>query len=156
GAEVLRGATITPELLGRQVPLLLDAVVEGEGLAVRFDALQLQTSAPKSGKRHYVPVLFHECVKPRQEQRAYLEMLGVVIGVAQGREPDWGVLIHGPACEKRRVKLGGGRAEARRTIAAIRESQPTGGAPRLTLNSHCQACEFRQRCHAEAVAKDDL
>jgi predicted RecB family nuclease len=24
------------------------------------------------------------------------------------------------------------------------------------LNSHCQTCEFRKRCHAEATAKDDL
>jgi predicted RecB family nuclease len=156
GTEVLRGATVTPELLRRQVPLLLDAVVEGDGLAVRFDALQLHASSPKPAERHYVPVLFHECVKPRREQRAYLEILGVVVGAAQGREPDWGVLIHGLACETRRVKLGGGRAEARRTIAAVRESQHAGSGPRLTLNSHCQVCEFRQRCHAEAVAKDDL
>ena len=28
--------------------------------------------------------------------------------------------------------------------------------PALMLNSHCQICEFRQRCHAEATAKDDL
>jgi predicted RecB family nuclease len=156
GDEVLCGATLTPELLRRQVPLLLDAVVEGNGLAVRFDALQLQASAPKSSERHYVPVLFHECVKPGRQQRTYLEILGVIVGAAQGREPDWGVLIHGPACEKRRVKLGGGRAGARRIIAAIQESQQVGGAPRLMLNSHCQVCEFRKRCHAEAITKDDL
>jgi hypothetical protein len=28
--------------------------------------------------------------------------------------------------------------------------------PRLLLNEHCQVCEFRQRCLAEATAKDDL
>ena len=156
GDEVLCGATLTPELLRRQVPLLMNAIVEGKGLAVRFDALQLQASPPKSRERHYVPVLFHERVKPGREQRAYLEILGVIVGAAQGREPDWGILIHGPACESHRVRLGGGRAEARRVIAAIQESQQAGGAPRLVLNPHCQVCEFRKRCHAEAVTKDDL
>jgi len=24
------------------------------------------------------------------------------------------------------------------------------------LNDHCPECEFRERCHAEAAAKDDL
>jgi predicted RecB family nuclease len=156
GDEPLRGATLTLELLRRQVPVLLDALVEGEGFAVRFDALELQASPSRSGERHYVPVLFHECVKPGRQQRAYLEILGLIVGAVQGREPDWGVLIHGPVCEIHRVKLGAGRAEARRTLAAIREFQQAGGAPRLVLNSHCQVCEFRQHCHSEAVAKDDL
>jgi predicted RecB family nuclease len=106
--------------------------------------------------RCYVPVLFHECVKPGREQTAYLELLGLIIGAAQGKEPDWGVLIHGPACQVRRVRLGGRRAEARRTLTWLRESQADRAAPRLILNSHCQACEFRHSCHAEATAKDDL
>jgi uncharacterized protein YprB with RNaseH-like and TPR domain len=33
----------------------------------------------------------------------------------------------------------------------VGENQPV-----LTLNEHCRACEFRNRCHAEATAKDDL
>lgn len=38
----------------------------------------------------------------------------------------------------------------------VRALQATHTPPRLLLNSHCQTCEFRQRCHAEAMAKDDL
>jgi predicted RecB family nuclease len=38
-------------------------------------------------------------------------------------------------------------------IKAIQGAEAT---PPLTLNSHCQVCEFRHRCHAEATAKDDL
>ena len=32
----------------------------------------------------------------------------------------------------------------------------TSPPPRLVLNSHCQVCEFKKRCHTEATAKDDL
>ena len=28
--------------------------------------------------------------------------------------------------------------------------------PRLVLNDHCQVCEFRQRCHEQAVQEDNL
>jgi hypothetical protein len=41
-------------------------------------------------------------------------------------------------------------------LREVRELRGTGTPPRLTLNGHCQVCEFRQRCRAEAVAKDDL
>jgi predicted RecB family nuclease len=34
--------------------------------------------------------------------------------------------------------------------------QQANTSRRLMLNSHCQVCEFRQRCHGEALAKDDL
>ena len=28
--------------------------------------------------------------------------------------------------------------------------------PRLILNDHCQVCEFRQRCHDQAVKEDNI
>ena len=28
--------------------------------------------------------------------------------------------------------------------------------PKLILNDHCQVCEFRQRCHEEAVQEDNI
>src|SRR5918999_1192563 len=40
----------------------------------------------------------------------------------------------------------------------MKEIQTIQGAetpPPLMLNSHCQICEFRHRCHTEATAKDD-
>src|SRR5262245_30424269 len=38
--EVLRGPSVTPAVLRRGVPLLLDATVEDEEFCLRFDALQ--------------------------------------------------------------------------------------------------------------------
>ena len=49
----------------------------------------------------------------------------------------------------------GGDGQARRVLQEILALQP-GTPPRLMLNSHCPLCEFRQRCQAEARAKDDL
>src|SRR3990172_8724878 len=78
----------------------------------------------------------------------------LVLGTAHGTEPERGMLFHGGNCDARRVKLGLGVAKARRALAEIRELQEK--PPRLLLNDHCQVCEFRKRCHAEATATDDL
>jgi predicted RecB family nuclease len=98
-------------------------------------------------------VLFHEGERPTREQRALLELLGHILGAAQGKEPEIGVLVHGRECVVRRLKLPPGGRRAERTLQDIREKATP---PRLVLNNHCQVCEFRQRCHTEAAAKDDL
>ena len=72
-----------------------------------------------------------------------------------GRVPGYGILIHGQGCEASRVLLPAHERQARRVLQELRDLQ-TGTPPRLMLNSHCPLCEFRQRCHAEALAKDDL
>jgi predicted RecB family nuclease len=154
GGEVPRGLLATPAVLERGVPLLLDATVEDEGLSVRFDALQKRAGPSKLGDFHYLPVLFHEAEKPTQGQYALLELLGLILGAVQGKEPDSGMLIHGRDCRVRRVKLGAGRRHARRVLQELRETEAR--PPRLLLNAHCQVCEFRQRCHANATARDDL
>jgi predicted RecB family nuclease len=154
--EVLRGLSVTPALLGRGALLVLDATVDGEELSVRFDALKRIDGSSRLGNFHYVPVLFHEAERLTQEQRALLEMLGQILGAVQGKEPSWGILIHGQDCQIRRIKLGRESQRTRRTLKEISEAQATDKPPKLMLNPHCQVCEFRQRCLAEATAKDDL
>jgi predicted RecB family nuclease len=154
--EVLRGLSMTPALLSQGAPIILNATVEGQGLSVCFDAIMRIDGRSSLGNFHYVPVLFHEAERPGREHRNLLAMLGLILGPVQGKEPGWGILIHGQNCEIRRIKLGIAVQQARRTLQEIKEAQETGTPPRLLLNPHCQVCEFQQRCHAEATAKDDL
>ena len=154
--EVLRGLSVTLALLRQGAPLILDAVVESEGLSVSFDAIWRINGRSNLGDFYYAPVLFHEAERPGIEHRALLEMLGLILGSVQGKEPNWGILIHGQARKIRRIKLGIKVQQARKTLQVIEEWRATGTPPRLILNPHCQICEFQQRCHAEAAAKDDL
>ena len=41
-------------------------------------------------------------------------------------------------------------------LGGLKRMQAGQNGPALTLNDHCRECEFRNRCHAEATAKDDL
>ena len=134
----------------------LDATVEAEEFGLRFDALQRVAGSSRLGNFHYVPVLFHEAERPTRKPRALLELLGWVLAAVQGWQPGWGVLVHGRACEVTRLRLGPNAEQLRRAMEEIKAIQGAGTPPPLTLNSHCQVCEFRHRCHAEATAKDDL
>ena len=82
--EILRSLTVTPAVLKRGVPLVLDATVEDEGLAVRFDALQRAPGPSRLGDFHYFPVLFHDAERCSQVQRSLLELLWPDPGSAPG------------------------------------------------------------------------
>ncbi len=154
--EVVQGVAITPRILKHGAVLLLDASVEDQELSVSFDALQKAAGPSLLGDFHYIPVLFHEAERPARLQKGLLELYGLIIGDLQRRYPGSGVLVHGRGCNVRRFKLNPNSENARQAIQGLREIQSHNMLPRLTLNSHCQICEFHVQCHAEATTKDDL
>src|SRR5262245_31433903 len=99
GSEALRGVPVTPEVLKRSVPAWRDATLEAAGPSVRFDALQRTRGESRLGDFHCLPVLFHEAERPTRQLKALLELLGLLLGSVQGKDPATGVLIHGGACE---------------------------------------------------------
>ena len=155
-SDVVQGLVMTLKILKHGSSLLLDASVEDEELSVCFDALQKEAGPSLLGNFHYIPVLFHEAERPSRLQKDILELHGLVIGDLQGRHPGNGVLIHGRGCNFRRFRLKPDGENVRQAMQGIREIQRHNLPPRLMLNSHCQICEFRQYCHSEAIAKDDL
>jgi predicted RecB family nuclease len=155
GDKLLIRLPLTADLLKRGLPLLLDIGLEDEDLSVRFDALLRVDGDSRLGGFHYKPVIFHEAEKTSASLRMLLALHGVILCGIQGKEPATAVLFHGCGCQERKVKLAGVLAQARRRLREIRELR-TDPLPRLVLNSHCQVCEFRQRCQAEATTKDDL
>jgi predicted RecB family nuclease len=152
GHKDARGLPLTADLLKRGLPLLFDVTFEDDDLSIRFDAL-LRVGPPHGSP--YVPVLFHEAEKVPADLRLLLAIHGVILGGVQGHEPAIGLLLYGRSCQERKLKLAGVYQQARRLLREIREAR-TGPAPRLVLNEHCHVCEYRQRCHADAVARDDL
>ena len=153
---ILRGVTLTRPLLQQGASLLLDATVEGRDRSIHFDALQKEAGVSRLGDFHYLPVLFDEAERPQKPQKEVLELLGVVLGDLQGRRPEGGLLLHGLSCITQRIRLNPSRHGTQQTLQEIEKLQATGTPPPQQLNSHCQLCEFRLRCQAEATAQDDL
>lgn len=154
--EVLRGVTITEAALGAGASIILDAGIEAGDLALRYDALVKVQGDSRLGSFHYVPALFYPGEKVRQGQRQVLQALAVALGEVQGRHPSSGFILHGPGAQMTRVKLQAPDAQVSGLVARVRALRAEHSPPALTLNGHCQACEFRQRCRAQAEREDNV
>ena len=135
----------------------MDAILEDDLLSLCFDGLKRVDGPSKLGDFHYVPMLFHEGRKVGKEQRFLLEVYGLLLSQIQGRLPAYGVVWHGRECKTTKVRLS---PDVRKTDTAPSRGQGDGKVPvrlaRLILNDHCQVCEFRQRCHDQAVQEDNI
>jgi predicted RecB family nuclease len=85
-----------------------------------------------------------------------MEMIGLLVGDLQGKQPDWGLLVRGENLPVGKIHLKVGSRSARRQLQGIRDLLGPVSPPRLVLNDHCQVCEFRSRCHDQAVGEDNL
>ena len=75
---------------------------------------------------------------------------------SKGGCPVSGIVWHGKEC---RATQGPPEPDPRKAERLLRESgrwQIAEAPPKLVLNDHCQVCEFRQRCHDQAVQEDNL
>lgn len=152
-----RGTTLTILDLSRMPPLFLDATIEDELVSVRFDGLVRVEGPSQLGDFHYLPLLCQSGLTIQGQTRHLLAILGLVLGTVQGRQPATGIIIRGPEGKRTKVQLSTKlNRRARDTLESLKQLQAGGKAPLLTLNDHCPVCEFRQRCHAEAVRQDDL
>jgi predicted RecB family nuclease len=133
---------------------VLDALFENDSFSLRFDGLKRVVGPSKLGDYHYVPLLFHGKAV-RAEQRLLLEVYGLLLSRLQGRTPGSGIVWYGPACRTAKVRLSTDPRRAERLLREVQESRDSG-PPRLILNDHCQVCEFRLRCHDQAVREDSL
>lgn len=151
--QVARSIALTADSLKSGPSFVLDALFEDDLFCLKLDGLKKVPGPSRLGPFHYVPVLFHGGEKVGREQRLLLELSGLLLAGVQGLVPSHGVVWHGRECRGSRVALKPGRAEQLlRQLRRTRDAEP----PKLVLNDHCQMCEFRQRCHQQAVQEDSL
>lgn len=156
GDPVVRNIPLTTAGLKQGPPYILDGIWEDDALALHFDGVKRMEGKSKLGDFHYVPVLFHEGRPVKKEQKLLLEVYGMILSGFQGRAPAFGVIWHGPECNPTRVKLNPDHRKAEQVLRGLRDLMTAGLPPRLVLNDHCPVCEFRQRCHAQAVQEDNI
>jgi predicted RecB family nuclease len=135
---------------------VLNATLEDDLLSLSFDGLKRVDGSSKLGDFHYVPMLFHEGLRVGKEQRLLLELYGVLLSQIQGRLPANAVVWHGRKCKITTVRFTPDVRRTERLLREVKETTGTSSPPRLILNNHCSICEFRQRCHDQAVKEDNL
>ncbi len=153
--EVISTVPLTASTLKQGAAFVLDATLEDDTFSLRFDGLKKVDGPSKLGDFHYIPVLFHGGGSVRKEQRLLLDVYGLLLSRIQGRTPGHGIVWHGRECRATKVRLSPDPRKAERLLRDLQQSQDAE-PPRLVLNDHCQVCEFRRRCHDQAVREDNL
>jgi predicted RecB family nuclease len=153
--DVVRNVILTSPMLKRGPAFILDATLEDDIVALRLDGLKKMTGESKLGDYHYIPVLFHNGGSVRREQRLLLELYGLLLSGIQGRTPGSGIVYHGRESRTTKIRLSPDLRKAEQLLRDVQQMREAD-SPRLILNDHCHVCEFRQRCHDQAVQDDNL
>ncbi len=153
--QVARYVPLTTAALKQGPLFVLDAVLENEIVSLHLDGLKRVDGPSKLGDYHYVPMVFHGGRSVRSEQRLLLELCGLLLSHIQGRMPGYGIVWYGKDCRAMKVRLNPNSRKAERLLREVQQMREAE-SPRLVLNDHCQVCEFRQRCHEQAVREDNL
>jgi predicted RecB family nuclease len=154
--QVVRNIPLTTAGLKWGPQYILDGILEDNALALRCDGLKRMAGESKLGDFHYLPMLFHEGRQVKKEQKLLVDVYGLILSAIQGRAPAYGVIYHGRECKATRVKLNPDHRQAEEVLRDLRAMADALSPPRLLLNAHCPVCEFRERCHAQAVQEDNL
>jgi predicted RecB family nuclease len=155
-AEVVTDVPLTAATLRQGSSFVLNATLNDDLVSLSFDGLKRVDGPSKLGDFHYVPMLFHEARKIGKEQRLLLELYGLLLSRLQGQMPAVGIVRHGKECRTTRVRLNGDLRKTERLLREVKEMVSGESPPKLILNDHCQVCEFRQRCHDQAVQEDNI
>src|SRR5262249_24985543 len=103
GERVEHDLLLTTAALKRGAAFILNATLEDEHVSLTCDGLQRAPGSSKLGDFHYVPVLFSEGQQVRKQQRAQLDVYGLLISRLQGRASGSGIIWHGQECRSTRV-----------------------------------------------------
>ena len=142
--------------------LILGARVEALGVALRFDVLERLVDRDDDRRAVYVPVKFSHRNKPSREDSLLAAFHGIILAEALGHPVPFVKVVHGLDFSVSKIKLVGPTGttrlvkEARKILDRLRKQIESTSPPLMILNSHCSSCEFRDRCRAEAVNRDDL
>jgi predicted RecB family nuclease len=155
-SKVVRDISLTVPALREGPSFVLDANLKDDQFMLTIDGLKRVDGPSKLGDFHYVPMLFHESRKVGKQQRLLLEVQGLLLFQIQGTLPAHGVVWHGQPCNSTKVRLSTDVRKAERLVQQVKGLGGSGSDPRSILNAHCHVCEFRRRCHDQAVQADSI
>lgn len=156
GDEVQKHVDLTHFLLKKGYLFLFEAGLHNRSVSLVFDGLRKTEGRSKLGNHHYIPILFYESFKIRKDQRLLLELYGLFLAELQGRIPSFGAIYCGRECRVRKIHLFPDPAKTERLLEQVKQLHDSGFIPIHLLNDHCDICEFRQRCHRQALEEDNI
>jgi predicted RecB family nuclease len=135
---------------------VLDPILDDQPWLLRLDGLKRTDGTSNLGDFHYVPMLFHEGRVVGKAQKHLVELYGLLLSRIQGRHPATAIVWHGLECRASKIRLNSDTRQCERFWQDLVAITALPAPPSLILNDHCEICEFRRRCHVQAVQEDNL
>lgn len=146
---------LTSSCLRKAKHHILNILFETDTVSIHIEGLQRVEGSSSLGDFHYLPLVFKTGSDTDEAQRMLLDVYGSILSRLQGRVPAKGV-IWTDERKSSTVQLSPGARRGERILNTVNEIQKSDQKPVLILNKHCQICEFRKRCLAQAVEEDNL
>jgi predicted RecB family nuclease len=154
--QVPRGIPLTNSVLKHGLPFVLETTLEDATISLSFDGLKKAPGQSKLGDFHYIPMSFHGEYKIRKEHRLMLEIYGLFLSRHQAIMPGNAIIWHGKESKAAKIRMNSDPGNAKQLLRSLQETLNSGAPPKPILNHHCQVCEFRARCHDQAVQEDNF
>jgi predicted RecB family nuclease len=136
--------------------IIVNVTVGDNDLQAQLHAAEQIVGPTRRCSANYAPLLFVRTNHITRFDKLLLAFQALALASAQGMVPSMAKLIHGDEQKVMKLKVEPLLDEVRRLLCEIRAAQAAPAAPRVTLNSHCKVCEFRDACRSEAEKADDL
>jgi predicted RecB family nuclease len=136
--------------------VIVNVIVGNCDLQAHIHAAERIECRAEQGGMTYAPVLFVRSNRLTRSDKLLLAFQALALASVQGVIPPRAKVVHGDGHKVKKLKVEPLLSEVRRLMAQLRAAQSEPDAPRVTLNRHCSACEFRAACRRAAEAADDL
>ena len=154
--EISNNDSLSFKLLKMGFLYILNTSLHTKYVSLSFDGLKKEEGKSEIGNFHYIPLLFYENYNIKKNQRLLLDLYGLYISEIQDRLPRFGIVYCGRECRSRKISLFSNPSESKKLFAEINQLQKSNSAPAHILNSHCDICEFSQKCNEKALAEDNI
>jgi predicted RecB family nuclease len=155
-SEVIRNPASLETALRERPRWIVNGTATGETVSSEIHCLERVEGAVRRGTPAYTPVLFIRNNKISRLDKLLLAFNALALTSVQGVQPTSGKIVHGNDRKALRIKVEPLMHQVGHLVDQIRAVQGGGRAPTVTLNRHCNICEFRNACRKVAEEADDL
>lgn len=140
-----------------QPQVIVNATASGDGMSSLIQAAERMKEMDQHDAPVYVPILFVLNETISRTDKLLLAFNALAMSSVQGVLPPIGKIVHGSTSRVLKCKIEPLVGEVRKVMAQIQATRTEGAAaPRVTLNRHCNICEFRTSCQRLAEEADDI
>ncbi|MGE5754443.1 MAG: TM0106 family RecB-like putative nuclease, partial [Planctomycetaceae bacterium] len=136
--------------------IIVDATTAAGNVRSRIQLMERVEDGAGKGIPSYVPVMFVRNDKITKRDKLLLTFQAHALDSVLGTLPAQARIVHGEEYRALRVRIEPLVGQVRGLIEQIEADLRRVNPPTLTLNGHCNECEFRGACRGIAEATDDL